>query len=227
MIVSPSNPEQNLSSEVIAWGPPKALKRWTEEFEDRWTRLLQLSESLAAGHLPMVTAPSGINLQVDETVHAIVGVQRVDFYATQETYSSGIGVIGGTGPLGIAMLAATATGSLLAGHASKKNAAQRAAQQWRQVDQGFLLITNQRLALHGSTQWLDLWYSQVRMSEWGIIGFQVHLAGEHPIGFLMGYSEWYYYLFRYLSSGRRACPAVVLSDELCQKRNAWLTARQK
>jgi hypothetical protein len=65
------------------------------------------------------------------------------------------------------------------------------------------------------------------MSEWGIIGFQVHLAGEHPIGFLMGYSEWYYYLFRYLSSGQRACPAVVLSDEISQKRNAWLTARQK
>jgi hypothetical protein len=227
MIVNSSNRDRNLSQEVLTWGAAETINSWTDELEDRWTRLLQLSESLRGGNVPTIAAPSGMNLQAGETVHAIVAVQRVEFFATQETYGTGFGVVGGGGPFGIAMLVASATGSLLVNHASKKNAERRAAEQWRYVDHGYLTITNQRLALHGASQWLDLWYSRVRMSECGANGFQVHLAGEHPIGFLMGYSDWFYYLFRYLSTEGRTCPKVVLADDLSQRRNAWLIANQK
>jgi hypothetical protein len=215
-----------VNPDVEVWGPPD-IQTWTPETEDRWLRLNQLSEALQRGNVPLAAPPAGMNLQPGEVLHAIVGARRVEYYGTQESYRSGVGFIGGSGPFGIAMLAATATGSLLFNAASKNAAKRRAAEQWRDVDQGFLLITNQRLAMHGQQQWLDIWYPNISMSDCGFNGFQLHVSGEHPIGFLTTHVEWYYYLFRFLSSGRRKCPRVALSTEPVERRLAWVDKYSK
>jgi hypothetical protein len=197
-------------------GKSNSVETLTPE-EDHWVRLAQLHSALAAGNLPLVTELGGMRLEENETVHAIVAAQRVEFYGTQESYNSGFVAAGGTGPLGLAMLGATIGGSLLFNRASKQAAKKRAAEQWRLVDQGYLIITNQRLALHGQREWVDIWYPHIRMSSLGAQGFQIHLAGTNPIALTMGYPEWYYYLFRYLSTNGRECPPVVLPAELSSK----------
>ena len=127
--------------------------------EDRLRSLLdgrRLAAELRRGaELPAVDLD--VVLEADEKCHDGTYAQLFEWRAGDGAYVHRTG--GWIGPRTAVVVGAVN----VVGNALRRAAADRAAAaQWRAIDQGFLLVTNRRVAVQGDVRWTDIMFSQIR-----------------------------------------------------------------
>lgn len=157
----------------------------------------RLSDHLhRGGHLEELASP--IPLFAGEALFSKVPFAVSEFSGRDAYYNqTWVGV--GT-PL---MFAATLGVSAMANQARKRRARAEAAPQWRQLNQGVLYMTNQRLAMQGALGWWDVHLGSIRNSD--VVpgdGMVLFLDGSNPMKVSMPWPEWHFVLFHYLAYGR-------------------------
>jgi hypothetical protein len=137
---------------------------WTDRDAALW-HTCELAMTLAAGERPGPTyqAPSAFppRFATDETFWVSGGFALSRWFAPGDgSYESRTTFIGGGGLLGVALGAATLTGSAVGNARRRRAAAEAAIPRWNVVDQGFLWVTERGVYLQslraGVTAW-DWW----------------------------------------------------------------------
>ncbi len=80
--------------------------------------------------------------------------------------------------------------------------------QWRTIDAGHLFVTDARFGIAGGT-WVDIWYSQIRLSEVDPEALLLHVAGTAPLRLVAAPAPYWFVLFRYLAYGELVQPPPV------------------
>jgi len=101
----------------------------------------------------------------------------------------------GFGFLGLAVAAGTAAGNKV----REGRASAEAAARYRLVEQGPMYLTDQRLSVQGSAQWIDLWHSNVRASSCDGEAINLTVADLPPIQLRVWAADYWYVLFRWLA----------------------------
>jgi len=104
---------------------------------------------------------------------------------------------GGLGLLGMAVVAGTAAGN----SSRKRRAAREAAPRFRPVDQGSFFLTDRRFAVQGQTQWVDLWFENIRMSSCDGTSITLHIANLAPTQVHVWPIDYYFALYHFLANG--------------------------
>jgi hypothetical protein len=104
---------------------------------------------------------------------------------------------GGFGLLGLAVVAGTAAGN----SARKSRAARQAAPRFRPIEQGPFFLTNMRFAVQGQSEWVDLWFQNIRMSSCDGTSITVHIVGAPPTQLHMWPVDYYFALYHFLANG--------------------------
>jgi hypothetical protein len=103
----------------------------------------------------------------------------------------------GIGLLPFTMMAANAIGNSRRKHAAAREAAARL----RLVDAGRLHLTNQRLAIQGRMQWMDLWYPDMRMSYCDGNAVTLEMANIPPVRLHTWPAYFVFAMIRFLAMG--------------------------
>jgi len=154
----------------------------------------ELVRSLSAGWQPPPIAPP-FHLPPSESCYSSHQAQLLQMLEGDDTYVHKSR--GGYGMVGLAAVAATAVGN----SARRRRAEREAAARFRPVDQGTLHVTNRRFALQGRTQWVDLWYSDIRMSYCDGAAVTLELSSIPPIQLHAWPAFAVFVMFRYLAYG--------------------------
>jgi hypothetical protein len=103
----------------------------------------------------------------------------------------------GFGLTGLAMVAGTAIGN-----SNRRARAEReAAPAFRPADYGPLYVTDQRFAIQGQRQWIDLWYHNVRMTSCDGSGILFRMADLPPMQVEVWPVDYFFALFHFLANG--------------------------
>jgi hypothetical protein len=116
------------------------------------------------------------------------------------------GYMFGGGGMGLAFNAFRLTSNVVGNSARRSRAGREAALQWRPVDQAQVYITSSRFALQGSSQWVDIWYDHVRMSECDGQAIQLEIAGLPRTALQVGYPDYWFVMFHKLAYDRVLIP---------------------
>jgi hypothetical protein len=143
-------------------------------------------------------------LQPGEYCTGYVPVTVLQYLAadTSWTKKGGGYVIGGS-PAGLVFggaYSALKFGSNVVGNQLRKaKAAREAAAQWRPVEGGTVYITSERFAVQGQTQWFDIWYGDVRVSDCTELGLQLELSNQPPTVLQVPAPEYWFVMFNKLA----------------------------
>lgn len=169
----------------MAYTSPDARKQSLNEARN-------LTQALGSGWRPSaLTVP--IHLRPGEVCYAHGPAQVLQYLEGDGTYVHKSRA--GFGMLGLAVVVGTAIGN----KARASRAAQRAAPQFRQVDDGPLYLTDMRFAIQGRTQWIDLWHENIRMSSCDSDSISLDIADLPPIKLRIWPVDYYFALFRFLA----------------------------
>jgi len=164
------------------------------QIQESRTHARKLTEALSGGWRPdPIRTP--IQLQPNEHCYAQEPVQVWQYLEGDGSYILKGG--GGSGLVGVAVVAGTAMGNI----ARRRRAAREAAPRFRPVDQGTLFVTDMRFAIHGETQWTDLWYEHIRMSNCDSNGITLHLSNMPPTQLQVWPCDYHFALYHFLASG--------------------------
>ncbi len=159
----------------------------------------QLVGALSAGWRPTpIAAP--FHLQQGESCFVREQVQVLQYLEGDGRYVHRSRV--GFGAAGMAMVAAAAIGN-----SSRRRAAERDAQgRFRVIEQGTLFLTDQRFAIQGTRQWIDVWFPTVRMSTSDGEAITLHITDHAPTQLRVWPPDYHFALFRWLAYGELAHP---------------------
>jgi len=153
-----------------------------------------LAAALSGGWRPdPIRTP--IQLQQNEHCYAQEPTQVWQYLGGDGSYILTGG--GGSGLLGMAMVAGTAVGNVT----RRRRAAREAAPRFRPVDQGTLYMTDKRFAIQGQTQWTDLWYEHIRMASCDSNSITLHMANEPPMQLYVWPCDYHFALYHFLANG--------------------------
>jgi hypothetical protein len=154
----------------------------------------RLTEGLSRGWRPEpIRVP--IQLQPGEHCYAHGNAQVWQFLEGDSSYVHKSRL--GFGLVGMAMVAGTAVGNT----ARKSRAAKEAAPRFRPVEQGPFYLTDRRFAIQGQTQWVDLWFSEIRMASCDSVGITLHISGLPPTQLQMWPIDYFFALYHFLANG--------------------------
>lgn len=89
------------------------------------------------------------------------------------------------------------------GNQRRRRAAQKASQaRFRLIDRGDLYVTNRRLAVAGS-EWTDIWFPDIRMSDCTPDGITLNLPGMPAMRLHTPNDRYWFLMFRNLAYGER------------------------
>jgi len=131
-------------------------------------------------------------LQADERCVGVVDSVLEGWLASDGSYMhKSVGWAGGLG--GLALGAAT---SAIGNARRRAKAAREAAERWRVIDRPRVFMTSRRLALQGS-EWMDVWYSGIRVVNQDHSGLIVQSAGGPAIRLQVHSPDYWYVLLRH------------------------------
>jgi hypothetical protein len=122
------------------------------------------------------------------------------------------GYMFGGGGLGLAFNTLRLTSNLVGNSARRTRAGREATLQWRPVDQAQVYVTNSRFALHGSSQWVDIWYEDIRMSDCDGSVIQLEIAGLPRTALQIAYPDYWFVMFHKLAYDRVLIPPANPSE---------------
>ncbi|MEU4540574.1 hypothetical protein AB0G15_37620 [Streptosporangium sp. NPDC023825] len=108
--------------------------------------------------------------------------------------------------LGSMYSAARLTGNIVGNRMRKAKAAREAAAQWRPVDQGTLYLTNRRFAVQGQSQWRDLWFENIRMSDCDGHAIRLEMSGSPSTALQVHNPDYWFVMFNKLAYDKVVTP---------------------
>ncbi len=169
----------------------------------RYGRELAIAFSQGASPQP-VAVP--IHLQPGEACFGQVPVTVVQWLEGDDSYirKSGGYMLGGGG-VGVLWNTARLTANVVGNKSRKKAAEREAAGAWRPVEQGQLYLTNRRFAIAGS-QWIDLWYSEIRTSDVSFGCIRMQISGMPSTALDIPHVDYWFVMYSMLAHGRVMMP---------------------
>jgi hypothetical protein len=179
--------------------------------ESRLVEADRLRQDLEAGGDLPVLDPKGVVLGEGETVVARVPAQLVEFRGEAVEYRQEGGLFFGNPLFVVGALAA----SVAVSAAARSHARQAARTQWRSVDAGDLILTNQRLCLMGSLGWHEIPFPSLRFVECEVDALAVHPVNGPPLRIALESPEVVFILLNYLAWKR--LPETHLPQHLVER----------
>jgi hypothetical protein len=166
----------------------------------------ELAQAFIAGARP-TPVQVRLALQPGEFCVGQVPVAVLQWLESDGAYmhKSGGWMIGG-GVVGTMLSAAVITTNVVGNQARKSRAAQEAAAQWRQIDSGHLFVTNRRFCIQGATQWNDIWFHHVRMSDCDSQAMILQLDGNPPTALTVPAADYWFVMFNKLAYDKVMMP---------------------
>lgn len=83
----------------------------------------------------------------------------------------------------------------------RARAAGEAAEKWRQMDNVRAYVTTSRIGLHGTRDWQDFWYTDLRTLRYDDVGVVVQMSGRPTCRLAVRPADYWFVLLRKLAFG--------------------------
>ena len=159
----------------------------------------ELAAAFASGAQPQ-PVPVSLSLHPGEFCVGVVAGQVLQWLDGVGEYAkkSG-GYMFGGGGFGVAYNSVRLTSNLLGNSVRKARGRREAAFKWRTVDQGNVFITNQRFAIQGACQWIDLWYQDIRMADCNGQAIELEMSGSPRTALQIWPPDYWFVMFNKLA----------------------------
>lgn len=168
----------------------------------------ELAQAFNQGAQPQ-EVPVGIVLPAGEFCVGVTAGSVLEWADSEGQYmkKSGGYVFGGGG-FGMAFNAARLTTNVMGNSIRKARAGREATFQWRPLDQGRLFVTNRRFAIQGASQWIDLWYQDIRMADCNGRAIELEMSGSPRTALEIPVPDYWFVMFNKLAYDR-----IVMAPE--------------
>lgn len=166
----------------------------------------ELANAMAAGANPRTVAVR-VALRPGEDCFGWAPVVVSQWLEGDGSYmhkSGGWGIGGGV--LGVAFSAASITSNLVGNSARKAAAAREAMARWRPIDQGYVYVTNRRFCIQGASQFNDIWFDSIRVSDCDSRSIILHPDGIPPLALGVDAADYWFVVFNKMAYGTIVMP---------------------
>jgi hypothetical protein len=179
--------------------------------ESRLVEAEMLRLRLETGEVPTALDARGLVLNEGETLIVRAPAQLWEFRGETVQYLRGGALLFGN-PL---FLAGSLAASAAVSAASRHHARKAAAAQWRAVDAGELLLSNQRMTFKGSNGWHEMPFASLRAVDCELDALAVQIVDGRPLRISLDAPESVFILLNCVAWHR--LPETHLPEELVQR----------